>query len=52
MEGYEPDDAGLKHSQKYFCNENGAIVSTLDFGRPTNQENTTIVMSVLLQNKT
>lgn len=29
QEGYEPDDAGVKHSQNYFCNEDGAVVLTL-----------------------
>lgn len=31
MEGYEPYGAGVKQSQNNFCNENRAMVSTLDF---------------------
>lgn len=50
LEGYEPDVAGVKHSQNYFCNKSGAIVSSLDFWPP--QKNTKIVMSVLVQNTT
>lgn len=31
VEGYKPYGAGVKQSQNYFCNENGAVVSTLEF---------------------
>lgn len=30
LEGYEPDGAGVKHSQNNCCDESAAIVSTLD----------------------
>lgn len=38
LEGYEPDDAGVKHSQNYFCNENRAVVLALYFGPTTSRE--------------
>lgn len=46
LEGYEPDDAGIKHSQNYCCNESGAIVLTLQSEsqnisrKKTNKKNT------------
>lgn len=30
LEGYEPDGAGVKHSQNNCCDESAAVVSTLD----------------------
>lgn len=38
LEGYEPDGAGVKHSQNYCCDEGGAIVSTLDFCFPSEKK--------------
>lgn len=49
LEGYEPDGAGVKHSQNYCCDEGGAIVSTLDFCFPSEKKK--IVMSRLRHKK-
>lgn len=49
LEGYEPYGAGVKQGQNNFCNENRAIVSTLDFG-PQHNNIKKIVVSVQFEN--